>query len=190
MAPAQIDTSATGCPEEGGLAGPVHKKTDVIFTRDVKIRMRDSRPPTIEGSSLMAKASGVSEDPCRSCRPPFAGTSEAPTEAREQSMASASRRRFRSSCCSRRHTPAWCQSRSRRQHVIPEPQPNSCGNICHGMPLRRTKRIPLRHARSGTRGVPRFARCTGIGRNGSTRSHNASGSSDGHNSSHYLTASG
>ena len=27
---------------------------------------------------------------------------------------------------------AFCQSRSRRQHVIPEPQPSSCGSICQG----------------------------------------------------------
>lgn len=75
------------------------------------------------------------------------------------------------------HVPASCQSRRCRQHVIPEPQPSSCGNICHGMPLRRTKRMPVRHARSLTRGLPSFARRAGIGTNGSTRSHNASGSS-------------
>jgi hypothetical protein len=49
--------------------------------------------------------------------------------------------------CIRSQMPACCQSRRRRQHVIPEPQPSSCGNICHGMPLRRTKRMPVRHAR-------------------------------------------
>lgn len=43
--------------------------------------------------------------------------------------------------------------------------------------LRTTKRMPVRHARSGTRGLPPFGRRGGIGRNGSTRSHNASGSS-------------
>ncbi len=32
-------------------------------------------------------------------------------------------------------TPASCQSRKRRQHVIPEPQPNSWGSISQGMPL-------------------------------------------------------
>jgi hypothetical protein len=68
------------------------------------------------------------------------------------------------------------QSRRRRQHVIPEPQHSSCGNICHGMPLRRTKRIPVRQARSGTRGRPPIGRDGALGRNGSTRSHNESGS--------------
>jgi hypothetical protein len=44
-----------------------------------------------------------------------------------------------------RQMPASCQSRNRRQQVMPEPQPSSCGNISHGMPLRSTKRIPVRH---------------------------------------------
>ena len=50
------------------------------------------------------------------------------------------------SCC---QTPARCQATSRRQHVLPEPQPIWRGNICQGMPERRTKRIPVRIARSG-----------------------------------------
>jgi len=53
----------------------------------------------------------------------------------------------------------------------------SWGSICQGMPRGRTKTMPVRHARSGTRGRPPFGRRGGLGRNGSTRSHNASGSS-------------
>jgi hypothetical protein len=45
------------------------------------------------------------------------------------------------------------------------------------MPLRRTKTMPVRHARSETRGRPPFGRGGGIGKNGWTGSHNASGSS-------------
>ena len=37
--------------------------------------------------------------------------------------------------------------------------------------------MPVRHARSETRGRPPFGRRGGIGKNGSTRSHNGSGSS-------------
>ena len=77
----------------------------------------------------------------------------------------------------RSNTPACCQSCSRRQHVIPDPHPSSRGSICHGIPLRRTKTIPVRHARFETRGRPPFGRRGGIGKNGSTRSHNGSGSS-------------
>jgi hypothetical protein len=50
--------------------------------------------------------------------------------------------------------PASCQSRNRRQQVMPEPQPSSCGSISQGMPLRSTKRIPVKQARSGQRGLP------------------------------------
>jgi hypothetical protein len=71
----------------------------------------------------------------------------------------------------------FCQSRKRHQHVIPDPHASSCGSICHGMPLRRTKTMPVRHARSDTRGRPPFGRGGELGRSGSTRSHNASGSS-------------
>ena len=68
------------------------------------------------------------------------------------------------------------QSRRRRQHVIPDPHPSSCGSICQGMPLRRTKTMPVRHARSETRGRPPCGLRGRIGNKGSTRSHNRSGS--------------
>ncbi len=77
----------------------------------------------------------------------------------------------------RSHTPARCQSRRRRQHVIPEPHSSSCGSICQGMPLRRTNKMPVRHARSEMRGRPPLGRRGVVGKNGSTRSHNGSGSS-------------
>jgi hypothetical protein len=51
-------------------------------------------------------------------------------------------------------TPAACQSRNRRQQVMPLPQPNSVGRYSQGQPLRRTKRMPVRAARSETRGRP------------------------------------
>ncbi len=70
---------------------------------------------------------------------------------------------------------ARCQSRSRRQHVIPDPHPSSCGSSCQGMPLRRTKTMPVRHARSDTRGRPPCGLLGRIGKNGSTRSHRAAG---------------
>lgn len=45
------------------------------------------------------------------------------------------------------HTPAACQSRSRRQQVTPLPQPISLGSISQGMPARSTKRMPVRARR-------------------------------------------
>jgi len=51
--------------------------------------------------------------------------------------------------CRRCQTPACCQRTSRRQHVLPDPQPICRGNICQGMPDRNTNRMPVRIARSG-----------------------------------------
>src|SRR5215217_1227322 len=45
-------------------------------------------------------------------------------------------------------TPRRCQCRSRRQQVTPDPQPISGGSMFHGMPLWRTKTIPVSAARS------------------------------------------
>jgi len=76
------------------------------------------------------------------------------TTARDQSKRSALWRRHSSSWWSFFQTPAFCQSRSRRQQVMPLPQPNSCGRSCHARPLLSTNKIPVNTARSGTRGRP------------------------------------
>jgi hypothetical protein len=111
-------------------------------------------------------------------RPPFlsplAGTVELSMLARLQSIRSASPRRSRSTRCNSHQTPAACQSRRRRQHVIPLPHPISCGRYSHGMPVIKTKMIPVRHARSGMRGRPSFFFGPGFGSNGSTIAHNSS----------------
>ena len=77
---------------------------------------------------------------------------------------------------SRRQTPARCHRTNRRQQVLPDPHPISCGSICHGIPLRNTKRIPVNAARSGTRGRPMafHRRRGGFGNRGSIRLHKAS----------------
>jgi hypothetical protein len=79
--------------------------------------------------------------------------------------------------CSRSQTPACCQSRSRRQQVIPHPQPNSCGNIVQGMPLRKTNKIPVSTSRLPTGGRPPFDDVAVGGNKGSTRFHNPSDTS-------------
>lgn len=94
----------------------------------------------------------------RTCRgtPLFAAMDELSTQARLQSMRSASRSRRSNSRCRRSHTPAACQSRSRRQQVTPDPQRISAGSISQGIPVRRTKRMPLNAARDGIQGRPPF----------------------------------
>jgi hypothetical protein len=86
--------------------------------------------------------------------PLLAGMEAESKEALSHSIWSASPRRFNSTRCSRSHTLASCHSRKRRQQVTPEPQPISWGNISQGMPLFSTKMIPIRAARSSTRGLP------------------------------------
>jgi hypothetical protein len=77
---------------------------------------------------------------------------------------------------SRCQTPMRCQWTKRRQHVLPDPHPICFGNICQGIPDRRTNRMPVRIARSGI-GVrpcrwPRWRRRFGI--SGSSRAQIAS----------------
>jgi hypothetical protein len=106
--------------------------------------------------------------------PPGEGTVEASMAARLQSMRSAWPSRSNRTWWRRSQTPAFCQSRRRRQQVMPLPQPNSLGSISHGMPLRRTKRIPVKAARSDTRGRPPFGFGLSGGNKGAMRSHSLS----------------
>ena len=83
----------------------------------------------------------------------------------------------RSTWCSLRQTPAWYQSRSLRQHVIPLPHPISAGKYSQGMPVFSTNRIPVSAARSDTRGRPPLGLGGSGGSSGAIRAHNASGNS-------------
>ena len=107
--------------------------------------------------------------------PPGAGTLALSRDARVQSIRPASCSRCRSVRCNRLHTSARCQSRKRRQHVMPLPQPSSWGSISHGMPLRKTKTIPVKAARSlMRRGRPPLGLGGSGGRSGAMISHSAS----------------
>jgi hypothetical protein len=111
----------------------------------------------------------------RSWRPPNARTCELSIAARDQSMRSASLSLANSSSWSRCQTPASCHSRRRRQQVIPEPQPISCGRYSHGIPVCNTNKIPVNTFRSSIRLRPgnRCRRGT-FGISGSINSHNGS----------------
>ena len=106
--------------------------------------------------------------------PLFAGTLALSRLARAQSIRSARPSRSSNVRCSRSQTPASCQSRSRRQHVLPLPQPISTGSSCHWMPVFKTNTMPASAARSGTRGRPPFGLGRSGGSNCATTSHNAS----------------
>lgn len=109
--------------------------------------------------------------------PKRARTEQLSNTALDQSMASASPSSSSNTCHTFCQTPATCQSRSRRQHVIPEPQPSSCGRNSHAQPVRDTNKIPVSAWRFGTRGRPPFGLGGSGGNNGSIRFHNSSESS-------------
>ena len=94
--------------------------------------------------------------------PLFAGTAAASNAARDQSIAFAAPKRSSSTRCSFSQIPASCQARSRRQQVMPQPQPISLGSISQGMPDLSTNRMPVSAARFGSGGRPPF----GFGRSG------------------------
>jgi hypothetical protein len=143
-------------------------------------QLRDEWDPIRVGEQMVLRArlAAIRRIRAGGGAPFFAGTLDASRTARDQSSWSASLNRSRSTWCSVYHTPASCQSRRRRQHVMPEPHPISCGSISHGRPVFRTKMIPVRHARSGTRGRPPLGFGGSGGSNGSIIAQSASGTNN------------
>ena len=141
---------------------------------------RDERNPVGVGENMMLRPGLAAIGRVRSSFfPPRMARSDAlSTMARARSSRPRRRNSASSTACSRFHTPARCQRPSRRQHVMPDPQPISRGNIRQGMPLRSTKRIPVSTARSGIGARPAYCRFRGrrLGNSGSTRFHSASSS--------------
>jgi hypothetical protein len=106
--------------------------------------------------------------------PLFAGTLALSRAARLQSMALARPRRSSRTWCRRCQMPACCQSRRRRQQLIPEPQPISAGSISQGMPLLSTNSMPVSAARPGIGGRPPFGFGRSGGISGAIRAHSSS----------------
>jgi hypothetical protein len=102
------------------------------------------------------------------------------TTARDHSISPAARNRFNNNACSRSHTPARCHSSSRRQQVIPEPNPSSWGRCIQAVPVWSTNRIPESASRSERRLRPGYLeRRSRFGKSGSTSSHNSSDTTHG-----------
>lgn len=94
--------------------------------------------------------------------------------ARDQSSFFATRSFLSSTWCSWSHTPASFHAARRRQHVMPEPKPSSCGRYSHWIPVCNTNRMPQSACRSGTRGRPSACFGAGSGSNGSMSDHSSS----------------
>ena len=111
------------------------------------------------------------------CPPKSARVEQLSMAAADQSIRLARPSLLRNNCQMSCQMPARCQSRRRRQQVIPLPQPISCGNSSHWMPVRKTNRMPVRQARSGTRGRPPLGLGGSVGKSGLICFHNSSVSS-------------
>jgi hypothetical protein len=109
------------------------------------------------------------------CPPKTARTDDESTTAREKSIWSACRNLFSITWCILSQTPAFCHSCNRRQQVIPQPQPISCGRSSQPIPVFNTNNIPVRASRfdigfrPGYRNLRFFSRI-----NGFMISHNSS----------------
>jgi len=139
---------------------------------------RDERNPVRVGENMMLRPGLAAIGRVRSSFfPPRTARSEAlSTTARAKSNWPRCRNSSSSTRWSRLQTPARCQRTSRRQHVVPDPQPISGGSMFHGMPLRSTNRIPVNTARSGIGLRPVYwrSRRRRFGNSGSMRLHNSS----------------
>ncbi|MGF6472600.1 hypothetical protein QFZ89_007851 [Paraburkholderia youngii] len=107
---------------------------------------------------------------------PTARTDEESTAAREKSSSPASRNFASSSSCNRFHTPAFCQSRNRRQQVDPDPNPNLVDRSRQRIPVLSTNRMPFSAARFATGNRPGYFLRRGLseGSNGSISVHSSS----------------
>jgi len=70
-------------------------------------------------------------------------------------------------------TPSFCQSRKRRQQVIPQPHCISLGRYSQGVPVLSTNKMPVRQARSSIRGRPPLGLGGTKGMCGLMRSHSS-----------------
>ena len=77
----------------------------------------------------------------------------------------------------RPHTPVACQSRNRRQQLIPQPQSISAGSIPQDSPERSTNRMPVSATWFLIGRRPPFGRGRGGGRSGAISSQRSSGRS-------------
>ena len=106
--------------------------------------------------------------------PPFAGMDALSMDALLQSSSSAAASRSSKARCRSPSTPAACQSRSLRQHVMPV-QPNTPrGSRSQPMPDHRTNTMPSRARRSSHRGRPPFGLGGSSGSSGATAAHSSS----------------
>jgi hypothetical protein len=173
-APTRPTTPARGLPERWtGIQHDLQQLRVMDIGRREPHRERDS-VSVDHKMALRARFAAVRGIRSSRFAPLLAATLAESSEARDQSSFSASASRWSRTWCKRSHTPACCQSRSRRQQVIPLPQPSSCGSISQLMPLLSTNKMPVNAARSLMRGRPPFGFAGSGGSNGPTTAQSSS----------------
>lgn len=177
-----LDGVGLAARRTGPTANGRHRVDEVEQLGDIGAigggQCRDERNPLRVGENMMFRPGLAAIGRVRSSFfPPRNARSEAlSTTARARSSWPRRRNSVSKTACKRFQTPARCQRTSRRQQVVPEPQPISRGSMFHGRPLRSTKRMPVRTARSGMGFRPAYRRWRDrrFGRRGSMRFHNSS----------------
>ena len=171
----RASTRATPGPLDG-LDGVQYRleQTAIVHIRGRELHRKRDAGPVDHNMALRARFAAIRRIRPGGAAPFFARTLVLSRLARDQSIPSRSPKRSSSTRCRRCHTPARCHSRSRRQQVIPLPQPISWGNSSHGIPVRSTKMIPLSAARSESRGRPPFGLGGSGGSSGATTVHSSS----------------
>jgi len=158
----------------------IHQRQGHFRLMDIGSGMLDGQrsSPTIDNQMPLR----TRLTPIRGIRPGFRPPKTARREqlsiaAADQSMASAFPRSSNKACQIFFQTPAFCQSRRRRQQVMPLPQPISSGRYSQGVPVLRTNKMPVRQARWDTRGRPPLGLGGSGGKKCWMRPHNSSVSS-------------
>ena len=183
--------STIGLNGLGLFQRPPALSSNWVDTIDQRQQLRDVMPVRLGQNDVDRDALRIDEEVVLAARltaigwvgstffpPCTARTDELSATAREKSSLSAPRNLSRSTQCSLRHTPAFCQARSRRQQVMPEPHPISLGSISHGRPDCRMNRMPVRTRSSSRRLRPAGDLCGGGGGSkGWKISHSASSTS-------------
>src|SRR5215207_7572383 len=107
------------------------------------------QPAAIYEEMLFAPAAApVDRAGTRLRTPFFACTWLESAIARDHSISPAACNSASNSSCSRCQTPAASHARSRRQQVIPQPKPSSCGKCSQPTPVCSTNKIPCNASRS------------------------------------------
>ena len=141
---------AAPAPRTGGIASSVASIIVLSWRLAPAERQAERRAAGIDDEvALRARLAPVRRVRAGRRAPFFAGTVRAVERRPAQSICPAPPAGRAGPGAGAAQTPAACQSRSRRQQVMPDPQPISAGRSSHGKPVRSTNRMPVSAARSG-----------------------------------------